>query len=156
MNNILTNFYTLLENIPPLIYYIILIFPIIIFLVYCTLYKYLKLEVSTLSFICFFINNLIFFSFIVGIFHVFYKGFPNPIYLENLSSLANYRYLILSFFVIIAILIFLLSLKYTKLKMLLEKIRQPYFKEEMHLLLKANAFLDDILGKLCIWLIKKM
>jgi hypothetical protein len=102
-------------------------------LVYIPLYKWRKLKLSLLSFILFTVNLIFFSLYVLGLLNLLH-GFPKPIYVENLSEFAFYRYFILLILSFIGLMVLIGFRNKTDRISILS---YPYFKEEIFSLLKT-------------------
>jgi len=128
---VIKNMLNLIHSLPAFITYSIIIFPLIVLLAYIVLYKYLTLELSALSFVCFFVNLLIFISFSLGSISLLFANKSTPIYLKDLSIFAKYRYLFICITFFIALLIFLLSYFFKPIKNGISIFLFPHLQEEI-------------------------
>lgn len=114
--------------------------------IYIFLYTWRKLSISLLSYICFLINASFFCLFTFGIFKL-YHGFPYPIYIENISLFAYYRYLTFLIITIIGICMYVITRNIKVMAFFMEQVSFPYLKEEMYKLL--HTWNDFVFGEVC-------
>lgn len=123
--------------------------------IYIKLYNWRKLELSVLSFIFFSINIAQLLIYIIAIrffFNNTYKEISNAIYLENLSIISQYRYLILTLISIFFMLGFLILKKYNY--DIPSSFTYPYLKEEIRKIL--YTWNEMIGGPFCSFILKQL
>lgn len=121
------------------LYILSLLLLVTIIIIYEILYQKLGLEKSFISFIAFSLNTFIVISYILTFFLVL-KGIPEPIYIENISVFARYRYLALSAFSLIILLLYL------KFSYFYQSLTFPFLKHEVFIIInkKYASLLDPI------------
>lgn len=150
----LNNITNLLASLPAYISYGIIIFPIAVLLIYITLYKYLYLELSSFSFFCFSANIAIFLSFSLGSFSLLFANKSTPIYLNDLSILAKYRYLFICIAFLITTFFFLLSYISKPIKNGISIFLFPHLQEEVRKILYTKN--ETIWGFLFSYIIESL
>jgi len=137
---------------------IFLFFTLVSLSLYIKLYQWRKLEQSVSSFIFFFLNVIQLFLYLFAIsllFNMFYYKISNPIYLDDLSILSQYKYLFLSL-ISIFFIIFWVIIKITGYNIITYSsyITYPYLKEEIRKIL--DTWNDSFIGDFSIWLTNKL
>lgn len=136
--NYINTIASLLISKPAYITYGLIIFPIIVLLIYITLYKYLNLDLSSFSFLCFLINLLILLSYLFSIFLTYYFKRSFPIYMEDLSLYSKYRYLFFCITFVCCVIIYLLSYVFKTIQNKIDFFLFPHFNEEILKILKKK------------------
>lgn len=147
-------YHHIIYDFSPFVYYgtIFMSFIIITLYVYVRLYRWRNLSLSISSFIFFSINivQLILYLFAISVlFNMYYYDKFHPIYLDDLSIISRYRYLILciiSFFFII----FLILCKVFGFA--LSSFSYPHLKEEVRKIL--YSWNDSLVGDCCLKITK--
>lgn len=122
---------------------------IVSFFIYFLLYlKHFKLKISVLSFVSvyFIITEFMFYIQII-IFTLLYE-LPNPIYLENISIISQYRYLVLLILGICSVVYLVINNFIPQFYTFTNKYNFPYVKEEIANLIHASK--NNLLPNLCI------
>lgn len=115
---------------------ITVLYLLLVYLGFEHLYTRLNLEKKISSYFILFLNITILLSYIINMLFIFIK-IP-PIYLKDITMLAQYRYLMLVLLSILFGSLFLISCYNTTLKSMLTKARFPYLKEEIKIILEAR------------------
>lgn len=104
---------------------------VLVVIVYMDFYGYLGLNKTLLSFFCFFANiSILVFYLFVSFLSIFIKS-EEPLYLENISVLSKWRYVILVLLCIFGGLLYLIALRKKKLSDFLQKLEFPNLHEEV-------------------------
>jgi hypothetical protein len=143
-----------------IIYYstVFLLFLFIMLSIYIKLYTWRKLDLSVSSFIFYLINfiQLILYCFTISFLlnNWYYDKVIQPIYLENLSVISQYRYLflsVISFFVIFSFIVFYITNCFMDYKLSdTTALTYPYSKEEIRKVLYTwnDTFMGDFCNKI--------
>ena len=140
-----------------LLYYIIYLTIILscINKIYTTIYHLLVLDKTKTSFVAFMLNSCIFLSFIFNIYLFNINSPQKPIFLEDIPLFSKYRYIILSIFCLLFIVIFFISFFNRKIYDIITTLKMPFLKENMRIIIFASP-LDKALGNFCITILNKI
>lgn len=128
-------------------------FLILTYIFYLFIHNKLKLEKSILSFITFGFFFLVFFLYVRSF--IFISARLNePFYLNDLTLIHYYKYVLLSSIVVLFICFWILSFFFRPVKKFLEIISYPYVKEEIRLIL--YSWKNNFMAPFCVYLYKKI
>ena len=118
-------------------------------LFYLILYIWRGLAIHVSSFIYFLVN----YSFLILFLFAFYnvsKGLPTPIYVENLSAFAYWRYSVFLCLSLLGLIVLFLLRYYPSISYFAELVNFPYLKHQIHLVLVTweYSFVGDVCSKL--------
>lgn len=117
-----------------------------LFVLFYTLYKKLNLKISLMSIVCFYINVWIIIMFIISF--ILALRYKQPIYLENISLFAQYKYLTFTIIVFSLVVLFLINKIYplNKNNTIISFVIYPYLKKQVNDILDCfvESYLSDI------------
>jgi hypothetical protein len=126
------------HNIPGYYFYFlyILLYTAAILSIYNKLYIWRNLPISFKSFIFFFLNATQFILYAWSFYLLIFFKFPKPIYLEDLSIISQYRYLVLFVAFCISIIIYFIAYFFNnQFPLNISLFTYPYLKEEIRIIL---------------------
>lgn len=135
------------------VFIIILSLLFIGFSFYYLLSKWRSLRVSLKSFIFFLINYTIIVLYIFS-FILLIQGIPSAIYLEDLSTYSQYKYLLLVLIGFLGLLVYILARRLDIFQRVINIILYPYLKEDVRIILyTAN---ETLFGPIWSFMITKL
>lgn len=113
-----------------------------------------KIKGSFASFVYFYLFTLQYSLFCYTFYITFIRGLFMPIYVQNLSSYAQYRYLIFLILFSVLFLFCIISYFTPKIKHVTEKYMSPYIKQEVRIIL--YTWNTGFIGDACVWITDKL